>query len=337
MLDVSSCNLRYDDVDSAYLDCLNDNLAVLLDYLGVTDIRTPFACQWYFDFDPSAHDRRPILESFPVEDFIRQHTGCSIKKSQFERGRAVETCSELVQRGQPVLVFGDAFLMPWLPYFGQEHMEHSFIVDGISADQQVLHIVDAYYNRTEWGTATPTATYLPVMGLEPIIHNVESPHGGAFWTMQQDGPAHAVDFLALLQRNAEQMGMQARDAGPLSRFCQHYAEAIRDASAIKEFTLACWLVARARGYHHLWLSDVASTHPNLFDPTFVDRFSQDVVAPWQRVSEFAYILFRRVSQGRTPPDTCFRMLAETIQPNEARLASDLAEQLTAKHGKAIEV
>lgn len=47
-----SCGLCYDCVDSAYLDCLNDNLAVLLLHVGVADVRTPFACQWYFDFDP---------------------------------------------------------------------------------------------------------------------------------------------------------------------------------------------------------------------------------------------------------------------------------------------
>lgn len=336
MIDVSSCNLRYTGTDSAYLDCLNDNLAVLLDQLGVRDVRTPFACQWYFDFDPAAA-RGPVLESLPVEELIREQTGCTLQTFQFERGRAVEQCGDLVQRGQPVLVFGDAYLMPWLPYFGREHMEHSFIVDGISADHKLLHIVDAYTNRTEWGMAEPTATCLPALGLEPIIHDFDSPHSGSFWIMRQTATATAADFGALLKRNADQMSGQAREDGPLAVFCRYYAQAITDVPAIKAFTLACWLIARARAYHHLWLSDVVRARPDLLDPGFADLFAQDVVQPWQRVSEFAYILFRRVSQGRTPPDTCFQMLAQTVRPQESRAAALLAEQLASQGWKALEV
>ncbi len=337
MIDVSSCNLRYTDSDSAYLDCLNDNLAVLLDHLGAPDTRTPFACQWYFDFDPADADHGPILANLSVEDLIREQTGCTLHKYQFERGRAVEQCSTFVKDGQPVLVFGDAYLMPWLPYFGREHMEHSFIVDGISADHKLLHIVDAYTNRTEWGMAAPTETCLPALGLEPITQDFDSPHRGSFWIMQQTATATPADVGALLKRNAEQMRVQARSDGPLALFCQHYAQAITDVPAVKAFTLACWLVARARAYHQLWLSDIARAQPDLLDQRFVDLFAQDVVQPWQRVSEFAYILFRRVSQGRKPPDTCFQMLAETVRPQEERSAILLAEQLASPGLKALEV
>ncbi|HEY0604757.1 MAG TPA: hypothetical protein VGD58_17700 [Herpetosiphonaceae bacterium] len=337
MIDVSSCNLRYTDTDSAYLDCLNDNLAVLLDHLGVRDTRTPFACQWYFDFDPAAAAHGPILESLSVEELIREQTGCTLQKCEFERGHAVEQCSAFVERGQPVLVFGDAFLMPWLPYFGREHMDHSFIVDGISADHKLLHLVDAYTNRTEWGMAAPTETCLPALALEPITQDLDSPHCGSFWLMQQTAEAAPADVGALLRRNAEQMRVQARPGGPLTAFCRHYAQAITDAPAVKDFTLACWLVARARAYHQLWLSDVARAQPDLLDPGFVDLFKRDVAQPWQRVSEFAYILFRRVSQGRTPPETCFQMLAQTVRPQEEQAAILLAEQLATQGLKALEV
>jgi hypothetical protein len=337
MIDVSSCNLRYTDTDSAYLDCLNDNLAVLLDHLGVHDRRTPFACQWYFDFDPADPAHGPILESLSVEDLIREQTGCTLQKGQLERGRAVEQCRAFVECGQPVLVFGDAYLMPWLPYFGREHMEHSFIVDGISADHKLLHIVDAYTNRTEWGMAAPTETCLPALALEPITQDLDAPRHGSFWIMQQTATSTTADIGALLKRNAEQMRVQARPDGPLAVFCQHYADAITDVPAVKAFTLACWLVARARAYHQLWLSDVARAQPDLLDQHFVDLFAHDVVQPWQRVSEFAYIVFRRVSQGRTPPDTCFQMLAQTVRPQEEHAATLLVDQFVSQGWKALEV
>src|SRR5258705_9758917 len=36
-------------VDSAYLDCVSDTLALLLAARGVADVLTPFACDWRFD------------------------------------------------------------------------------------------------------------------------------------------------------------------------------------------------------------------------------------------------------------------------------------------------
>ena len=79
-------------------------------------------------------------------------------------------------------------------------------------------------------------------------------------------------------------------------------------------------MARTRALHELWLTDLARDHPGLLDARFPELFAQDVVAPWQRVSEFAYILFRRVSQGRRAPDACFGMLEQTVHPNEVRAA-----------------
>lgn len=336
MVNISSHNLRYDRVDSAYLDCLNDNLAVLLDHLGVADLRTPFACQWFFDFEPQRQPHSLLLERVAVEDLIREQAGCTITRHRLDNQSAVAICEDYLQQGQPVLLFGDAYLMPWLPYFGREHMEHSFIIDGISADRQLLHIVDAYENRTEWGRAAPTATCLPTQALQRLTEGLEWPNAGMLLVLRKTLPTCPPDTIELLQCNAAQISAQQVQQ-PVARFSQYYRAAAQDPAVAKEFALACWLVARARAYHQLWLADRAREQPELLDQRFVELFSEAVVEPWQRVSEFAYILLRRVSRGRAAPDSCFEMLEQTVQPNEIRVAQELAQHMSRKHLAAIEV
>jgi hypothetical protein len=62
-------------------------------------------------------------------------------------------------RGNAVAVTADAFFLPWLPYCGNEHMEHGFVVEGVEGGREpVLHVVDPYENRTRRGHARPTTT-----------------------------------------------------------------------------------------------------------------------------------------------------------------------------------
>lgn len=326
---MQTCGLRYDSVDSAYLDCLNDNLAVLLLHAGVADVRTPFACQWHFAIDPERPEDTLSVERAPAEALIREQTGCALEWRQFEDDQFVAAIAPLVRDRRPALVIGDAYFTPWLPYFGREHMEHSFIIDGLSDDGRLLHVVDAYANKTEWGEATPTESYLPSMALERIIRALDTARAGSYLTIEQSGPPPPLDLDGLLRENAAQILASLRDRDLLGHFSRHYAGRTGDAAAIKRFVLDCWLVARSRALHGLWLADVARDRPDLLDTALADAFAQEVVAPWQRVNEFAYILFRRVSLGRAAPDACFRMLEQTIQPNEIRVAEQFAARLGA--------
>jgi hypothetical protein len=319
--------LHYDSVDSAYLDCLNDNLAVLLRYLGVADVRTPFACQWHFEVDPARPLDSLSLERTPITTVIRAQTGCAIERVRFEAGDLLAQCAPFIARDEPALVFGDAYAMPWLPYFERAHMEHSFIVDSIAADRQSLHLVDAYENRTEWGAATPTETTIARDVFERAVRELDALNAGYFWIVRRVDQPDALDLPALLRDNAEQIGIQLGERQRLAQFCAWYAERITDLEAMKQFTLDCWLIARTRAYHQLWLADLERTHPKILPPDFAALFGQDVAAPWQRVSEFAYILSRRLSQGRRPPDTCFQMIRDVVQPNELRVADALARSL----------
>ena len=330
---IKTCNLKYDRVDSEFLDCLSDNLAVLLDHQDIADIRTPFAYQWYFDFDSARDAGMPKLERVSITESIYQQTGCVTRHAQFEPGQYLEACLPHLRDNRPVLIFGDSYFMPWLPYFGRQHMEHSFIVDGISDDQKLLHLVDAYQIRTEWGNAAPTDTYLPTMALARIIEELDTAYARSYLILESERQAEEVDLAALLKQNASQIADLVGDKEMVLQFSRHFRARMTDAAAMKDFSLACWLVARARKLHGLWLSDTAKGHPDLLNPAFVEQYELNVSAPWQKVAEFSYLLSRRVSQGRTAPDTCFQMLEETIHPNEIQTAKALARII---HGNRAE-
>jgi len=317
----------FERVDAAYLDCVADNLAVLLCHLGVADVRTPFACQWYFAFDLALHGDLPILAKKPITDIIRQQTGCAVQQHRFDSNRYIEALETSINHNSPVMILGDAYHMPWLPYFGKEHMKHSFIIDGFNENKTLLHIVDAYFNRTEWGDATPTETTLPIRELVRVIEELDDPDSGSFFTMQREEPQPTIDISSLLLQNAEHILAQVRDKASIHNFSEYYARHSTNSAVMKQFVLACWLAARSRALHQLWLADIARERPQLLESLFTEQFSRNISKPWQRVGEFAYILSRRVSQGKRPPDMCFRLLEQVIAPNEIQAATSLLRLL----------
>ncbi len=163
----------YDSIDSAYLDCYSVNLAVLLAYLGIEDTRAPFAHQWYFDFDPERNEGLPLIMDRPIEDVIRQQTGCVTLTFSSQVGHVAADCCALLDQYGPFLVLGDAYLMPWLPYFGHEHMVHSFIIVEVDHEKKLFHIVDAYNNKTEWGAALPCSLSIPMLSVEGMLMHTE--------------------------------------------------------------------------------------------------------------------------------------------------------------------
>lgn len=307
-------------IDVAYLDCVADNLALVLLHLGCRDVRTPFACQWHFDFD-DAQQALPVLCRDSWAEIIAQQTGCRLHQQPLAPARCLETLGALLAAGQPALVFGNSWFIPWQPYFGRAAQEHSFVVDGISADGRRVHIADAHENRTEWGEARPTSGELPALAL-PVILETQSEHAGTLFLLERMGEAPQPDVRALLLANAQQVA-QAQERGRFRAFADRYAQQAGEMQAARRFELALWLVARARALHALWLRDLAGQWPQLLPPAYPERYEQEVVLPWRRAREQAYLLQRRLARGRPAPGVCFTMIAEEIGPREAALAEEL--------------
>jgi hypothetical protein len=74
------CAPLLDRVDSADLDCVSDNVALLLAHAGVDDVRTPFALDWRFDLRDGA-DGLPRLDLPPagLPQLLAERTGFTLE------------------------------------------------------------------------------------------------------------------------------------------------------------------------------------------------------------------------------------------------------------------
>ncbi|MCD1257279.1 hypothetical protein B5M42_000320 [Paenibacillus athensensis] len=319
--------LQYTRVDAEFLDCVSDNLAVLLDFRQVADLRSPFACEWHFEFRDSWTEAMPLLARRSVEERIQAFTGRRVERTALAPHSYREELAACLARGEPALLLGDAYYMPWLPYFGREHQEHSFVIDGIDPSGALLHIVDAYENQTEWGGVKPLATYVPAAALERIVWGLANSNAGTLLTLSEpDVGWREPDLGALLRGNAEAVAASAA-AGMYRQFAEYCLARLDSEETAVQLVLACWFATRARSLHRLWLSDLEAQRPELLPSGFAAAFYSEVEAPWRKVSEFAYLMLRRVKLGKTPPATSLALLAETVAPAEARLADALLAHL----------
>ena len=310
-------------LDNDLLDCLDDNIAALLRHHGVADVRSPFGCQWFFGFPPPApqQDGRfplPVLRHQPLSGILAAGTGFRLATPDVDAGGEERFCAEMLGDGRPVIVQGDAFLMPWLPYYGRQHMNHSFIVE--AAGDGVLTVADAYYNKTEWGEAAPARTVLPSGALQPLAETARAAGEPPFLMLEPDGEPRPLDVAGVLRQNTEQIRFQLGERKLMTAFSRHYADAITAPGAAERFSLACWLIARDRALHARWLGDLAAAANPEVDTGFAEAFTERVAAPWQQAVRFSYLLQRRIQAGKAAPDSAFRQIEHEIEPAEIEMA-----------------
>lgn len=320
--------------DSDLLDCLDDNIAALLRHQGLKDARTPFALQWYFDFQAGKNGGFPLpaLKRRPIKDVLIETTGYELSTPD-AGDDATRRCADLVSEGNPVIVQGDAYLMPWLPYYGRQHMNHSFIVEAV--DDGLLQVADAYYNQTPWGEAAPTRTVLPAYALGALTDSAQASGEAPFVVLKRRAEPAPPDLAGLLRQDAAGIRRQLGERHRLTEFSRFYAGSITEPGAAAQFTLACWLIARDRGLHGRWLdglpaepqpgaeSGPAASPGPAAGPGFAEAFAERVVQPWQRAMQFSYVLQRRVEAGRAAPEAVFALIEQEIEPAETELAERL--------------
>jgi len=292
--------------DTDLLDCLAVNVAVLLAWHGDADVRTPFAARWLFRLrGKGTRDSRPDLPPQDLADDLRELAGWELQwQSAAELAGELPAWSTTCHGGQPVLVVADAFDMPWVPYCGHEHMEHSFIIAGVG--DRDLTVVDGYTNTTEWGAAQPVTS---TVGRPEIAGLLAGP--GRWSVVGPAGSSPAPNPARLVQDNAEQI-RSAGQAGCYEAFLSHAATLVQ-AGDLAPVALDTWLLARSRGLHARWLdSEAAAWVPA---PTRRD-FSATVTAAWTRAAEMSYIGLRRARSGRGVPPAvteCLRVACSAEQ------------------------
>jgi hypothetical protein len=310
-------------LDNDLLDCLDDNVAVLLRHLGVADVRSPFGCQWFFDFPQQAPEEDctfplPVLRRQQLSEVLATVTGFQLATPCVAAGDEERFCAEMLGEGRPVIVQGDAFLMPWLPYYGRQHMNHSFIVEAVG--DGMLDVADAYYNKTEWGEAAPTRTLLPARALQPLAETARAAGEPPFLMLEPVGEPQPLDVAGVLRQNAAQIRGQLGERKLMTAFSQYYADAITAPGAAERFSLACWLIARDRALHARWLGDLAADQGSPVGAHVAEAFAERVAAPWQQALRFSYLLQRRVKAGKSAPDSAFQQIEREIEPAEIQAA-----------------
>src|SRR6185437_4537309 len=223
--------------------------------------------------------------------------------------------------GSPVLLVGDAFHLPWLPYQGHEHMDHGFVLVALGTASEgrgdaaggdlIAHIVDPYDNVTEWGTAKPLSTRLPVRDLDAALS------GGRWAVLVPTAASEPVRPAAQVAANAAAI-LASADEG----LCQHFVERHRQAglAGAASMSLQTWLLARNRALHAMWLASLPS---DVIAPSTAERFHAEVCGGWQKAAEMAYVALRRVRSGRPAPPAAFAAVASAADA-EAVLARSLS-------------
>jgi hypothetical protein len=306
------CEQFLDRVDGAHLDCVSDALAVLLARYGVPDVQAPFAEDWRFDVVERAGEPPTVdLPPHDQDDLLARRTG--LRPSWTPIGSVAEATPcwySALRDGDPVVLVGDAYGLPWLPYYRHEHMEHGFVLAGLDADG-TAQVVDPYQNATEWGRATPVATRLPLAALGEAL-------SGGRWAVLRRVPPTAAARPPQRQITANACAVLAADrAGAYRRFVSyHSATGVRE---LENLTLQTWLLARNRGLHAGWVANL----PNgTVTPDVVDRF-RALDAGWRRAAETSYLALRRVRAGRQAPGAALAALT-AVTAAEVELARDLA-------------
>ncbi|WP_399930838.1 hypothetical protein [Streptomyces kanamyceticus] len=183
-------------------------------------------------------------------------------------------------------VVADAFHLPWVPYYRQRHMEHSFLLENDGRDGVLIR--DSYHNETPWGIARPGR-----------------------WTLTRQEFAAAVPGPALAVRL--EAGHAPAATGPEADFADpHAVDAYADAyrqhpdrtAALRQLTLETWLLARARELHAAYLRHTGRL-PDGDAP-------QAHLTAWKKLTEQVYLAHRRVERGRPEPQGLTGRLAALL-------------------------
>ncbi|MFI2645696.1 acyl carrier protein [Streptomyces sp. NPDC018610] len=274
-------------VHAEHLDCLQANLALLADrhHGAGAHIRLGSVLRCA----PRPLTDGPLAGLLTVEPTLDQQLadaaellGLNVaERRRHAPGEAPDTS------GGPLYVVADAYHLPWVPYHGTKHVEHSFVVDDDGGD--TLTISDAYHNDTQWGRARPLR--LPFSREDFTALSKALPEG-AESVRFAPGPLGAPPGPRVAP-------------GPAPEYLRGYAGHEDRRAALEAFTLETWLLARARRLHaaHLEEHGAAGAEPEAV---------REHLRQWDGLVEHAYLAFRRVDRGRAEPPGLFERAGEVL-------------------------
>jgi hypothetical protein len=264
------------------LDCLQANLAVLADrwHGAGTHLRLGAA----LGFAPQPAWPLPTVDPGLAGRLTEAEELLGlVVRERYSRIQGPEL-RMLAAASGPVYVVADAHDLPWVPYYRQRQVEHSFL---LTAGTGGWTVVDAYHNDTPWGQARPCVLRLDASTIDAAV-------AGA-----------CALVLAPVQLPATvPVRVRPPDPGEVAAYITAYRGHPERAVAMDRLTVETWLLARARRLHAAWTRSPA-------DAEHADT--------WSALAEQVYLALRRVERGRPePPGTLDRLsgvlLAEAQHP-----------------------
>ncbi|WFE41157.1 hypothetical protein [Micromonospora sp. WMMD998] len=261
-------------VRTELLDCIQVNLAVLADRWG--EPLRHLALGAALRFQP-----RPGPAGLPTVDPPAQaHLADASRQvglvaESHHRDLGPAGLRALADRSAVVYAIGDSYAMPWLPYLGHAHMDHSFLV---ASDGTEALVGDAYDNETAWGPARPGQWRLPWDRLPAVsvaaVLRVADPHRPPAPSLCLDD---AADYLEAYARHGDQV------------------------AALRQLTAETWLMTRARRLH-------AAYRAHRGEALDADAH----LRRWDQLTSAAFIAQRRVERGRPAPGSLLTDLAAAL-------------------------
>ncbi|WP_256105810.1 acyl carrier protein [Streptomyces sp. ODS05-4] len=287
-------------IDTTALDCVQVNAAVLADAAHGAGAHLELGGRLRFPVRAAAPGALPTVEQPPAEQ-IEQMAGPL--RLALDTGTPVTDGTVLMdllpKDGSALYVVGDAYRMPWLPYHGHQHMDHSVLLRAVDGGARV-EAVDAYDNETPYGRAEPVVCVYPRSQAAALFDG--SP---AVPVTARPLPAEPEPLSRVLGRNAGDAALLLAGEAP-----ERYAAAFRDhpdqKTACGALLLETWLLNRSRRLHAAWVAHHApgSAHAEA---------AAERAAAWDELTGQCYLASRRVERGRPVPPQIHTALARLLR------------------------
>ncbi|TDC35526.1 acyl carrier protein [Kribbella albertanoniae] len=265
--------------DLKLLDCLQTSLALAAVHRFGPDAHLALGTNWRLP----AVVAGSVVVAAGIEE--RLDDGRRLLGLVTDKPRPVSTSRDiraLAPSSGLIYLVGDAFLMPWLPYAGRRHLDHSVLIE--VADDELL-MIDGYHNVTPWGPSLPVVREIGPSELDDVLSGPTVAAGLEF--AEYPPPLTSAEVLA---GNAA----AARVAGPvIDGYLAQALQRSATADGLDELVLDIWLLARERALHSRWLGCVGLP---------VAR-ADDRVEAWQGLMLQSFVAQRRAERtGRADPE-----------------------------------
>lgn len=267
------------DLHAELLDCLQVNLAWLA---GAEYGVSPLVLGARLDFTPrdNGPGRLPTVDA--DTDTHVELTAQALGLSLTHRHTLPPRTAPLAPGPGATYVIADAFHLPWVPYHGHAHMDHSFLLGRDTSGRAVVR--DGYHNDTPYGPSRPGTWTLTEEELAEAL-----PDGARVYDLTRAGvPQDAIEVVPAT-------------AAAVESYVRAYREHPDREQALGQLTLETWLLARQRRLH-------AARRASDGTPLAVEEH----LAAWGKLTEQTFLAHRRVQRGRPEPAGPLERLAELL-------------------------